>query len=212
MIVPRSWTNFEHQRYAEQILTDAIPTATDGRFKAAAFCLFVAWLTIAFSLRHSIKHYCAHNRGALNRALGILRFTPFRFLLIMPIALAIPAYQALCAWEFAWSPADVKGLNAAIYAGGYAPSLLVLLINVVSGFMRPNEDRDLQRQRRVRGDEIDRELGIVHKPAWWKRVRHGGAQESMRDRIARNVREMGGGSATARKLEGAIGTRAVDGR
>ncbi|KAL2023294.1 hypothetical protein VTK56DRAFT_3032 [Thermocarpiscus australiensis] len=199
LIVPRNWEPIEHQRYPQQILDEAIPTATDGRFKAAAFCLAVSWLTIVFSLRHSIKHYCPRNRGLFNRVAGFVRYTPARFLLIIPIAAVIPAFQALVAWHFAYSPLNVDGLKAAIYPGGYTPSLLILYIQVIFGFLTPNEDRELQRQRRMRGQELDREMGIVNKPSWWRRVNgeHTPANESMRDRVARNVREVRGARHTA---------------
>ncbi|KAH8886977.1 hypothetical protein GQ53DRAFT_750156 [Thozetella sp. PMI_491] len=209
LIVPRNWGDIEMQRYPEQTRDVAAPTATDARFKAAAFCLFVCWLTVAFSLRHSIKHYYERNRGFLNRAVGLFRFMPLRFSLIMPIALAIPAYQALAAWVFDWSPLKVHGNNLAIYLGGYAPSLLILIIQVVAGFMNPNEDRELLRQRRERGETVNRELGITRKPAWWRRINGELPGEKMRDRIARNVRELGGGRATARGLDATIDARAA---
>ncbi len=69
------------------------------------------------------------------------------------------------------------------------------------------------RQRRERGTEHDRELGIVRKPAWWRRI-NGDVPASgmrMRDRIARNVRELGGGRATARNIDLAIDTRVREG-
>ncbi len=188
----------------------AIPSATDGRFKAAAFCLFICWLTVVFSLRHSIMHYCERNRGIANRIAGLLRFTPLRFLLIVPLALVIPAYQALAAWSFAWSPLNIKGNNLAIYLGGYTPALLIVYIQIIAGFLNPNEDRALLRQRRQRGEASDRELGIVHKPAWWRIINGGNGDEKMRDRIARNVRELGGGRATAQGIDTSINTRAAE--
>ncbi|KAK0648057.1 hypothetical protein B0T16DRAFT_326765 [Cercophora newfieldiana] len=197
LIVPRNWGKIEHQRYPEQTILDAIPAATDGRFKAAAFCLVVCWLITFFYLRHSIKHYCPRSQGFLNRTVGLIRFIPWRFYFLLLISAAIPTYQALVAWEFAWSPLNVQGLKAAIFAGGYTPTLLIVYVQIVYGFITPNEDVELKRQRRVRGADIDAQLGIAPKPAWWWRVRHagegGGSNENMRDRIARNVREVQGG-------------------
>ncbi|KAK1753703.1 hypothetical protein QBC47DRAFT_386970 [Echria macrotheca] len=206
IVIPRNWGDIEHQRYPEQIVSDAIPTATDARFKTGPFCLVVCWLIIVFSLRHSIQHYCPRNRGLINRAIGFIRFMPARFYFLLPLALVVPAFQALVAWEFAYSPLNVKGLNASIYAGGYLPTLLIVFVQIVWGFITPNEDLELKRQRRIRGDDIDRQLNIHRKPAWWQRVRDaadGGVvgNESMRERIARNVREVGGGKPTARNLE-----------
>jgi hypothetical protein len=211
LIVPRNWGEIELQRYPEQILTDAKPAATDSRFRAAAFFLVVCWATIAFSLWHSIRHYKPRNRGVVNRSFGLLRFTPLRFQLLLPLALIITAYQALVAWEWAYSPLNVTGDRAAIFAGGYTPALLIVVLQVAFGFANPNEDRELLRQRRARGDAVDRELGIVHKPAWWRRAATVGGDgdgehgsEGMRDRIARHVRELGGGRATARKIDATI--------
>lgn len=135
---------------------------------------------------------------------------PVRFMFILPLSLAMIAYQALSAWEFQWSPLNIHTDDAAMYAGGYAPSLLILVVQVIAGFVNPNEDRELLRQRRVRGEQIDRELGIVHKPAWWRRVNGdpSPASERMRDRIARNVHELGGGRATARNIDRELDTRA----
>lgn len=123
-------------------------------------------------------------------------------MLLIPLSLAMVAYQSLCSWQFQYSVLNVKGNNIAIFAGGFAPSVLILIVQIIWGWVTPNEDRELIRQRRLRGIEQDRDLGIVHKPAWWRRVNsETGANESMRDRIARNVREIGGGRATARNID-----------
>ena len=197
MIVPRNWSAIEHQRYPEQILEDAAPTATDARFKAAAFLLVGCWLITVFSLRHSIKYYCPRNRGVVNRIRGFFRYMPFRFMLLVPLAAVIPAYQALVAWHFDYSPLKVAGLKAAIYAGGYTPSLLILYVQIIIGFFNPNEDLELKRQRRVRGQNIDQEIGIVHKPSWWRRNNgeNMDPNENMRDQLLRNVREINGNKA-----------------
>lgn len=199
MVVPRNWGDIEHQRYPEQVINDAIPTATDARFKIAPFFLVICWLLTAFSLRHSMKHYCPRNRGLINRVVGFLRYIPARFILIMPLAAVVPAYQALIAWHFPYSPLNLEGNEVAIYAGGFTPTLLILYIQILFGFFRPNEDLELQRQRRVRGQELDREMGVVHKPSWWRRINGEfvPANESVRDRLTRNVREINGNRSTA---------------
>ena len=196
MIVPRNWSAIMHQRYPEQSLTEARPSSQDGRFKAAAFCLVVCWLITAVSLWHSIKHYCPRNRGIVNRGLGLFRFTPPRFMLMLPLLAALVAYQALTTFSWPNTPLNVHPNILAMYLGGYAPSLLILWVNAVWGWATPNEDRALQAQRRARGEEINRELGLTRKPAWWRP--NTGGDERMRDRIARNVREIGGGRATAK--------------
>ncbi|KAK2012511.1 hypothetical protein LZ32DRAFT_305827 [Colletotrichum eremochloae] len=201
LIIPRNWGEIEKQRSPDQTAARAAPNATDARFKAATFCLAVCWLTIVASLRHSIKYYYPRNRGLLNKAFGLLRYTPPRFLLIIPLAACLVAYQGLVSWNFAYSVLNAKASLAAVYAGGYGPALLILYIQIAYGFLSPNEDKELIRQRRERGARIDREMGYVPKPAWWKRAKnddHLVGRMSMRDRIARNVRELGGGAATDR--------------
>jgi len=163
----------------------------------------MCWLIIAVSLRHSIKHYCPRNRGFFNRLIGLIRYTPLRFLILLPLALCVVAYQILCSFSFAYSPLNVSTDLAAMYAGGYTPAFLIVVVNAVWGLIAPNEDRELIRQRRTRGSQIDSELGLVQKPAWWRRAAGEGnpAGEAMRDRIARNVREIGGGRATAANID-----------
>lgn len=211
MIVPRNWTAIQHQRYPQQTIDEAAPTATDARFKAAAFLLAVCWLITAFSLRHSIKYYCPRNRGIFNRIIGFVRYTPLRFALIMPLAAAVIAYQGLVAFYFDYSPLKVGGLNAAIYAGGYTPSLLIVWIQAIFGLLNPNEDRELQRQRRVRTQALNREMGLVFKPSWWQRINgeYMDPNESMRETLMRNVREIHGTKATG-QAGGNVRTEGVD--
>ncbi|KAI8244289.1 hypothetical protein K4K55_005713 [Colletotrichum sp. SAR 10_96] len=185
---------------ANQTAARAEPNATDVRFKVATFCLVICWLTIVASLRHSILHYYPRNRGVLNKARGFIRYTPLRFKLVIPLAACLIAYQGLVSFRWDYSVLNTQANLAAVYAGGYGPALLILFIQIAYGFMSPNEDKELMRQRRVREAEIDHDLGIVAKPAWWKRVTrddHLVGKMSMRDRIARNVREVGGVRAPA---------------
>ncbi|EHK19060.1 uncharacterized protein TRIVIDRAFT_78067 [Trichoderma virens Gv29-8] len=191
LVVPRSWSFVEMQRSPEQTLAKAIPTATGARFKAGAFCLVIAWFTIVFSLRHSIYHYKPRNRGVFNRTLGLVRAIPLRFVLTIPLAGALVAYQTLISFNWTFSVMRYGGVVPVIFAWGYGPSLLIIFVQVAYGFASPNEDKALLAQRRQRGDLIDRELGIVKKPAWWKRVR-GDHLLSMRDKISKNVNEVGG--------------------
>ncbi|KAI0096889.1 hypothetical protein GGR51DRAFT_491199 [Nemania sp. FL0031] len=193
LVIPRNWGAVELQRSPEQTIAKAIPAATDLRFKIAPFLLFISWLTILVSLWHSVRHYEARNRGWLNRIVGFIQYVPLRFMIMIPLALVVIAYQALAAWEFNYSPLKKDTNLVAMYVGGYVPALLLVIILCISGFLRPNEDKDLIRQRRERGAELDRELGIRHKPAWWRRVRGDvGSGDAVRDQLYRNVREVGG--------------------
>lgn len=170
--------------------------------------LVVCWFLTIISLRTSIKYYRPRNRGIINRFIGFVRFTPVRFKLLIPIAAVIPAFQAFVAWHFASSPLNVKGHNAAIYAGGYAPALLILYIQIVFGCLNPNEDKELQRQRQERSRQLNQEMGVSQKPSWWRRMNGEivNPNESMRDRLVRNVRELQGNKprATTNLEEGVV--------
>ncbi|KND89076.1 Uncharacterized protein C56F8.12 [Tolypocladium ophioglossoides CBS 100239] len=200
LVVPRSWNFASYQRSPDQTAEYAIPSATGGRFKAAAFCLVIAWLTIVFSLRHSIKHYKPRNRGIFNRALGLIRAVPLRFILIIPLSLALIAYQAFISFVWEFSIIRFDGVVSVIFAWGFGPSLLILYIQITYGYASPNEDKELLRQRRERGDMINRELGFVKKPAWWRRVR-GEHLGTLRDKILSNVNEVGGERGVGRRVE-----------
>lgn len=194
LVIPRNWGQVELQRSPEQTILKAIPAATDARFKVAPFLLLVSWLTILVSLWHSVRHYEARNRGLVNRMLGFVRYVPFRFFLMIPLSLVVIGYQALAAWDFDLSPLKKDTNLVAMYVGGYVPGLLLIIILCISGFMRPNEDKELIRQRRERGAQLDQELGIAKRPAWWKRLRgEVSTGDAVRDELYRNVREVGGG-------------------
>ncbi|KJZ73435.1 hypothetical protein HIM_07229 [Hirsutella minnesotensis 3608] len=200
LVVPRNWNFAELQRSPEQTLSKAIPTATGGRFKAAGFCLVIAWLTILFSMRHSIKYYKPRNRGLWNRMRGLVSVIPLRFQLMIPLALALIAYQIFIAFEWKYSIIRYDGIVPVIYGWGYGPPLLIVYIQIIYGYVNPNEDKELTRQRRVRGETINHELGIVQKPAWWRRVR-GDHLGTLRDKIRGNVKEVGGKRGIGRRAE-----------
>ncbi|KAI1325431.1 hypothetical protein F5Y16DRAFT_377985 [Xylariaceae sp. FL0255] len=212
LIVPRNWGAIELQRSASQTMQKGEPAATDGRFKAAPFTQFICWLTILVSLWHSIRHYEARNRGWYNRLVGFFSYVPFRFVLMIPISLAALAYQELSAWDFNVSPLKAQTNFLAMYLGGYAPALLLVLIQCAAGFLRPNEDKELIRQRRERGNQIDQELGLTKKPAWWRRLdpNYRSGPTDMRDVVLRNVQEVGGGQPTTRSLNQMAERRAAD--
>jgi len=202
MVVPRNWGPIELQRSPEQTVREAIPAATSARFKIAPFFLLISWLTIVVSLWHSVRHYEARNRGLINRIIGFIRYIPYRFIFMIPLALVVIAYQALAAWDFDVSPLKKDTNLLAMYLGGYAPTLLLVIILCISGFMRPNEDKELIRQRRERGTQLDQELGISKKPAWWRRLNGDvSTGDNVRDQIFRNVREVRGDRRTRQVAE-----------
>jgi hypothetical protein len=203
MTIPRAWDPIEAQRSPDQTAEVAEPNATDNRFKAGAFMLFFAWLVICFSLRHSIHHYKPRNRGAFNSTIGFLRYAPIKLLLTISLAFVIVAYSGAIAFDFTMSPLNVQGNDAFIYGLGWAPIALIFLIYEVAGYINPNEDKELIRQRRIRGAEIDAEMGYTKKPHWWSRL-HGDNNLTVQDAIARNVREVNGLGSTQEYVESGI--------
>lgn len=190
MVFPRSWTPIELQRSPSQVILKAEPSATDTRFKAAAFLLFCSWLVAFFSLCHSIFHYNP-------------RTLPMKQPLLLFFSLIMIGYEATIAFDFSISPLNQHGNVAIIYGLGWTPIFLIMVIMEVWGYLKPNEDRVLIRQRRIRGAEIDQELGLVKKPHWWRRL-HNDHNLNVHDQIARNVNEIGGGAATTKNLSRAI--------
>lgn len=202
MVVPRNWGFAAKQRSPEQEATIAAPQATSIRFKVGAFILFVAWLTICFSLRHSIKHYKPRNRGFVNRSIGLFQAMPLRFMLLIPLSLGVVAYQVFISFEFKWSVINADGPVPIIYGWGYGTQLAILLVQIAYGYASPNEDKELIRQRRIRGETLDRELGLVRKPAWWRRVKGEHIVGTMRDKLRRNVNEVGQSGHVGHREEG----------
>lgn len=173
MVVPRNWNPIQHQRYPQQTIDEAAPTATDARFKAGAFLLAACWSITVFSLRHSIKYYCPRNRGIFNRFIGLFRYTPLRFMLIVPLAAAVVAYQALVAFNFEYSPLKVGGLKAAIFAGGYTPSLLILYVQIAFAFVnpqrRPRAETSTPRAKpTTRSGDGSRAQALLVAPSQWR--------------------------------------------
>lgn len=208
MVIPRGWSAAEKQRDPKQQNDYAKPMATDVRFKVAALFLFASWLAIVFSLWHSIKHYKARNRGLFNSVVGGIGYTPVQFILTLSLALILVGYTAASAFIFdigvikvqmEGEPSNVPWL----YSLGWTPIILIILVQEISGYLLPNEDRELIRQRRERGAAIDREIGIIKKPHWWSRL-HEDQNLNVRDVIARNLKEVGGGQATMHNLDKAI--------
>ena len=91
-----------------------------------------------------------------------------------------------------------------MYGLGWGTIALIIVVYEIYGYINPNEDRDLIRQRRIRGAEIDQEMGITNKPHWWRRLHTDNRELNIHDVIARNVGEIGGGRATTKNMERSI--------
>jgi hypothetical protein len=140
----------------------------------------------------------------LNRAFGLMKYLPPKFLFTIPLALVMIGYEAACAFEFSISPLKINTNLGFMYGLGWGPIAMIIVVQEIHGYLTPNDDRELIRQRRVRGAEIDREMGITKKPHWWSRLKVDNQSMNIQNSIARNVSEIGGGRATTRNLERSI--------
>ena len=175
--------------------------ATDVRFKIGAISAFAAWCIICWALQHAIHYYKPMNTGALNCTIGIIRQTPTRFLLTLPLLLIVIGYtlSASILWEL--HPGNIAASVGWLYGLGYGPTFLILIINEIDGFMRLNEDRELIGQRIARGMTIDAEIGFarVRKPWWWQKTDN--RFRTPEQRLEALTTEVGGGPATSRNIE-----------
>ncbi|KAJ2902282.1 hypothetical protein MKZ38_000748 [Zalerion maritima] len=191
MIIPRSWTRLERQRYPGQAELGAKPMTEDSRFKAAGFLLLVAWITICISLAHSIYHYIVKRPSPDGQSRGIIGSMPLRFILTLPVALCLVSYQILCSFDFDVSPERIGTNVVAMYVGGYAPTLIIIILHNAFGFLSDNEDKKIMAQRRQRGEAWDREQGRAPKPSWWELVKFGNvAGMTVEQRLTRYAQEV----------------------
>ncbi|KAI9798146.1 MAG: hypothetical protein M1825_005407 [Sarcosagium campestre] len=203
MVIPRSWTNIESQGSIQQIDTKARPTATDGRFKAGCFFLFLAWVVICYDLTHIFHYYKPHIRGSEGRMRGFIAYTPVRFLIVLPLCLVIIGYSFATAWDFEISPLKFDVNPGWIYGLGYAPVLLISFIFQLHGALSENEDRQILAQRRDRERQNDDTLGLHKKPKWWSRE-HREHHTTAESRLKALTTEIGGGAPTQRNIESAL--------
>jgi hypothetical protein len=161
MVVPRSWTNIEKQRSEAQTAMFAEPTATDIRFGLAPIFLLAGWFTIFYSLEHSIKLY--KSQGQQNRVCGFIEYIPPRFRLTMPLSLIIVGYESACSFCFSVSPLNLRANLGMMYGLGWGAPLLIMLVQSISGCLDPNEDKELQLQRRLRSAQVNHAIGVTNK-------------------------------------------------
>ena len=205
MTIPRSWTAIELQRSPQQEITKAKPSGTDTRFKTAAILAFLAWCLICYSLEHSIHYYKPKNRGPWNSFSGFMHYAPTKFLLTIPLLLIRIGYAIASSFEWTISPLKFNSNAAWMYGLGYAPTLLIIVVFEIWGYLDANEDRALLKMRAERGRSIDAELGIRKKPHWWRRMTAGGDYHlSAEQRLKNMTGEIGGGRATGRNLQRAV--------
>jgi len=109
------------------------------------------------------------------------------------------AYAIAAAWE--WNISIFKyDVNPGWPFGlGFGTTLIIIIILEIAGFMEENEDKVILSQRRDRGRDVDRELGLVKKPNWWSKS-HGDIHLNDEERLKALTTEIGGGRPTARNI------------
>ena len=201
MIIPRPWTAIQYQRSTEQANALAVPSGTDARFKAGGFLALLAWCTICYSLRHSIHHYRPRNRGSWNNFRGFLQYCPWKFQLAIPLLLIQIGYAIASSFIWTISPFKFDGNPAWLYGLGITPALLIILIFEICGFLEPNEDRALIKQRTERGRAADSALGIRHKPNWWSNLSSANQYRTNEQRLRALPTEIGGRQPVTESIE-----------
>ena len=201
MNIPRNWEGFDAQGSAEEIDATARPLGTDVRFKIGAISALAAWCIICWALQHAVHYYKPRNRGVLNSCVGLLRQTPTRFLLTIPLLLIVIGYTLSASFLWELNPGNINANVGWLYGLGYSPTFLILIINEVDGIKRRNEDRELIDQRIARGLTIDAEIGFtrVRKPWWWQKAED--RFLTPEQRLKALTTEMGGGPATSRNIQ-----------
>ena len=169
MTIPRPWTPIQKQRSPSQTTSIALPSATDARFKAGSISAAIAWLIICYTLSHNITHY--FSPALLLFPSSSSRRFPLQIPLLLILSLIQVAYNISSSFIFTISPLRLAVHPAFLYGLGYTPPLLIIIILNVYGYIDPNEDRVLLKQRAERGREADRQLGLAartRKPGWWE--------------------------------------------
>lgn len=199
MVVPRSWSAIQDQSSPQQQTQVAEPMATDVRFKIASIFAALAYFTIIYDVHHNLHHYFPHDRGIWKSFDNFLTNTPARLFFAILVLAIMVAYTIASAWEWNISIMKYDVSPGWPYGLGYGPSLLIIIIFNVWGYIDRNEDLQLMEQRRTRGRATDAELGIVKKPAWWSKVR-GDWHLTDEQRLRNFTTEIGGGAPTTRNL------------
>lgn len=172
MEIPRSWTYIQFQRSPWQQTHYAEPVATDSRFKAAAILSVIAWIVTIVSLHHSLHHYRPKpdSGGMIARINSFCAYCPTKLFLALIILAIRLAYALASAWVW-----DISLMKYDVHPGwpyglGYGPTVLLLILFNVFGYIDSNEDTVIIEQRRQRGQAADAELGITKKPSWWRKA------------------------------------------
>jgi len=164
---------------------------------------FSHFFTIIVSLRHSMHHYKPHAPGLWAGISNFCLHCPTKlFMGIVVLAIRL-AYGLAMAWEWEISPFKYDSNPAWFYGLGYAPTVLIIVIFNIAGYVDDNEDQVIIRHRRERGRQVDAELGLVKRPNWWSNLN---SQRYLSDeaRLKAMTTEVGGGRATAKRISDTV--------
>ncbi|KAL9108378.1 MAG: hypothetical protein Q9227_006838 [Pyrenula ochraceoflavens] len=191
MTIPRAWNPITKQNDEAQTRTIAEPSATDARFKTGAVFATLAWLLISSHIFHIAHFYSSHlphlstSSPTTQRSANAL----LKPLVLCIAALPRVAYALFSSFSWPLSPFNLSAPLGLLFGLGYGPPLFVLLIINLFALQEPNEDVELARRRRERGERADVELGVRRKPAWW-RMRKGTASGVMGKGAGRHVERL----------------------
>ena len=165
------------QRSPAQTESIAQPAATDVRFKTGVLVAFLAWVVICYSLAHSMYHYSLGNSRPRSPAAILAKKAspPAKLVLTILLLATRVAYTAASSWSWPLSPYNVSAHIGWLYGLGYGPSLLILIVFDVAGYVDDNEDKQLIAQRARRGESADAELAVLaaaadhRRPGWWSK-------------------------------------------
>jgi hypothetical protein len=196
MDIPRSWGKLEDQHSPQQQASIAKSAGTDIRFKAGGIIAASGLFVILWSLQHSMHHYKQHRPGVWPAVSNYLTNCPPKLLLTVIVLAIRLAYGVYMPWHWDTSIFKYDASPELYYGAGYAPSLLIIIIFNIFGFIDENEDKVIIKQRRIRGQAADSELGIVKRPHWWRKNNAYSDEQRLRNLAS----EVGGGRPTAERL------------
>lgn len=148
--VLRSWTSISKASWSPDITT-GIHTATDGAFKASSLFAFFAFLVIPVSITNTLHYYA-----------GVSRPMPAKIPLCLGFILVRIVYNIAVAWDYNIGPLKFNAPVAYIYALGYLPTLMCMVVMCVWAWLEPNEDiviKQLRAQREARSNH-DLRIGL----------------------------------------------------
>lgn len=169
------------------------------RLKAGGFIAVLAWLVIIYSLHHSIKHYTPRSSNIFTRLTNFIHHCPTKLFLTIAILAIRIAYAIAASFSFDISIFKFDGNPVWPFTLGYGTCLLIIIVFEIAGWIEPNEDQVILRQRRERGHAVNAELGFVPKPSWWSKAA-ASMHMSADERLKAMTTEVGGGRATARNI------------